>query len=188
MSNAENSLPNIDVETIIVNEELEAFYSRCEERGVGRNAAKSSLLLDALHGTMKSYQQSIKQTALTFPGATELENAYKLATRGAKNSSAFTHACEEWLFARCGARPGDVVSAGGWSVPREILIQEVALDWNWNDVVEDGRVVLRGPTKHSKGVDIRSNLTFVHESLTKIEPSKSLFRFCHEHGIQVQSR
>jgi hypothetical protein len=178
----------------IINGHLEVLFTLCKEQGISRSETESTLLYllrGALFRSFDQYLNDDRQAVLNCPGGEELTKAYKLAMLHRENTPEFEQACQSWLLARCGAKLGEVVLAGTWSQPRQILIQNVKLHWMRDAALQDGMISLEGPTIYSKGVGVIANsITIpdsVHKSISKIEPSASLLRFCREHGIQVAS-
>lgn len=154
----------------IVSEQLETLYRHCEERGISRSETEQKLLC-LLQGAMfrsYSFKDSLYGEVLNGPGSAELTKAYNLAMAIGERTPQFKQACQSWLLARCGAKLGDVVIAYGWKQPREILVQDVRLSWGTDAALEEGMVTLEGPTKYSKGVEVRSNCTPIGCDLNKM--------------------
>lgn len=170
-----------DEQKQIVFAEHEAFLERCVQQGIGRIEAQWALIHRSLTASAKTEAEAQARR----PGYAELEAAYQQKHLRQSDPPAWKQLCWAWLKAAAKAERGDVILADGWKRPREILIKDVDLDWDFDKPIGEAAVSLSGPCYHP-GKSFKADghsLTWANYWIRKTEMSAAMQRNCRLAGV-----
>jgi hypothetical protein len=155
----------------LIKAETELMLQRCVAAGADYDKAFWELNFQTtMHGMAIT---SARDKAKESPFTEHLQRAYDCQFAGDK--AGHRAACLAWLEAKHGVRLGDTALVYGWSVPREILLDDFVIDFKKDESLSHGFMWFTGPTSHApKGKPPEYQGQSMDYAVHKTQPSAKL--------------